>query len=220
MVFANNEFIPRKFSMRNRDYLMKYVDSNLKLYCKVMFKGDVSKFRIGMVLLTSLLFLYLLCKYNVLFIDLKSYKFWIIVFLVFTNVNFVISSYISKVIHKTHIRNNIKVVKVRTLKNRFGYYFAYVGFDSEGRIIVYSIDRLKKKKRIKLDNPRLFLVTDECVEAIIIEYLYSNEVKDLNWLKNEIFLYVKAEYFREVARQQAIDEMIEAKEIEREFFHV
>lgn len=206
MVFMNNEFIPREFSYRNKEYLMKYVDSNLKSYCNVMFRKDVNRLKQGLILLTSLLSFYLFIKFHFTNLTFRNPSFWILLFLVYSNLNFIFSSKIFKVVHKTHVKSNYKVVVKKSTKDLFGYYLAYVGFDDKGRLVVISLNRLKKK--IKLVNPKVFLVDSHNLETILIDYLYSDKPKDLTWLKSEIFLDIQTEYFKDVAREQAIEELV------------
>lgn len=205
MVFKDNEYIPNDFSFRNKDYLIKYVDSNVRNYCKFMFKKDASWIRNVIVFLASSSTFYGLVKLGLL--HLNSPSAWVSLFLIYTNYDFILSNSILKVVHRTHVLSNYKVRFKKKLNERFGFYFAYIGFSDkhEDRIVVMSAKRLKKS--IKLINPKLFLVKSGCEYSTIIEYLYSNEVKDLAWLKNEIFLDVKSEYLNHVAREQAMDEL-------------
>lgn len=203
MVFKDNEFIPSNFSFRNKEFLIKYVDSNVKNYCKFMFKKDVSWIRNVLVLLASSSAVYGLYRLNIL--RFTEFKDWIYLFLVYTNFDFLFSNSFIKVIHSTHVVNNYKIKFKKRFNEHFGFYFAYIGFSDkhEDRIVVMSAKRLKKS--IKLINPKLFLVKSGCEHSLIIEYLYSNELKDLAWLKNEIFLDVKSEYLAWVSRQEAMN---------------
>lgn len=209
MVFKDNEFIPSNFSFRNKEFLMKYVDSNVKNYCKFIFKKDVSWIRNCLVFLASSSTVYGLIKWE--FLDLTNPGICVWLFLIYTNYDFIFSRSFVKVIHRTHVVNNYSVRFRKRLNENFGFYFAYIGFiegsedDDKSKILLISVKRLKKS--IKLVNPKLFLVKSGCEYSLIIEYLYSNELKDLAWLKNEIFLDVKSEYLSWVSRQQAMNEL-------------
>lgn len=218
MVFMESKMIPKEFSMKNKKFLIKYVDFSLRRYCSLMFKKDASKLKIALITLASLISFYFIR--NKWFPSLQPSKatFWVILFLIYTNLNFIFSSGIVKVIHRTHIRSHYKVIKKRTLNNRKGYYLAYIGMDSKNRVVVVSLEKLKK--RIKLHNPRVFLVTESCLYSIIIEYLYSDKVKDLSWLKYDIFIGVNGEYYKNSQREYALDILEEMEKSERNVSHV
>ena len=157
------------------------------------------------ILLVSLMLFCLLWKRYYPSLGFKNPSFWILLFLVYTNLNFILSVSVFKVVHMAHVLSHYKVIRIRTLKNRKGYYLAYIGIDSKDRIVVVSIDKIKKK--IKLDNPRLFLVNDSCIFTIIIDYLYSDNPKDLNWLKYQIYTAVNTEYYKLYEREWAMNEL-------------
>ena len=90
--------------------------------------------------------------------------------------------------------------------------------DSKNKVVVVSLEKLKK--RIKLHNPRVFLVTESCLYSIIIEYLYSDKVKDLSWLKYDIFIGVNGEYYKNSQREYALDILEEMEKSERNVSHV
>lgn len=207
MVFKDNEYIPNNFSFRNKDYLIKYVDSNVKNYCKFMFKKDASWIRNLIVFLASSCTFYGLIKFGFLNLNFKNPSIWISIFLIYTNYDFIISNSIFKVIHRTHVLSNYKVKFKKKLIESFGFYFAYIGFSDESKSKVVLISAKRVKKSIKLINPRLFLVKSGCEYSLIVDYLYSSEIKDLAWLKSEIFLDVKSEYLNHIAREQAMNEL-------------
>lgn len=221
MVFMNNEFIPRNFSIPNRDYFMKYLDSNLNNYCNVMFKKDASRLKKCLIAIASLMAFIVIRKIFLKQLLPSSYLFWVYLFLIITNLNFIISESFKGLVHDVHIKGSYKIVRYRTIKNRFGFYLAYIGLASDdldcNKIKIVSIDRLKKNKKVKLYNPRLYLVNNFNYSSVVIDYLYGNpnNKKDFNWLKNEIFQDVQKEYINYLSRQQAINDLIEIEK-ERE----
>lgn len=218
MVFNKNEFIPNEFSYKNKEYLIRHVDKNLISYCKIMFHKDTNKLKNVINLLVSFLSFYVLYKigFSKSLLDPKLY---LVVIIIHTNVSFMLSTGFVKVFHKTHVKTKYKVRVKKSWKDMFGYYLAYIGYDKKGRILVISLNRVKKN--IRLVNPKVFIVKRNYIETIIIEYLYSKKVKDINWLKNEIFMDVKTEMFKSIAREQAIDDFIDMQEMsEREMSNV
>lgn len=212
-VCMNNQFISKDFCMVNREYLLKYVDKNLINYCDVMFKKDAIGLKSVIISIASLMAFIVVKKMFVRGVSTNSYLFLIYPFLIFTNLNFIFSSSSKGLFYDFHIRWCYKIKRNVTMSNRFGYHFAYIGLESAKEdckvIRIVSLDYLKGGKKLKLYNPRLYLVNNTNYTSVIIDYLYNKDKKDLEWLKNEIFLDVQKEYLNFLTRQQAINNLIE-----------
>lgn len=210
--FNDDNTIPKDFLVKNKEYLMKYVDNALRNYCKFIFYRDARWFKKLTILLASLLTSYGLIKLNFIKLNLKDPLLWLCVILIHTNYSFIFSNSIYTVFHRVHIKSNVKVKMKKSVKDLFGYYLAYVGLDSKGELVVISMNRFKKS--IQLTNPKVFVLKSGCEYPILVHYLYDNDVKDVNWIEKEIFLDVKSEYFKFFSRQYAMNELEKMQEME------
>lgn len=205
----DGDYIPLEFSRKNKRFLLKYADKAIKNYCKFIHKKDTSWIKRLMTLLVSFSAVYILIKSGV---PLNRYVI-LYTMLIYTNLDFIFSRSLLSVIHRVYVLSSYRVVTKKALFKDYDYYLCYMGLSKSKDNVIYliSLDRVNKDKNSicnpkNLANPKLVLMKSGYESSIILDYIHSNNVKDLNWIEHEIFKDVEAEYFRYYARQQVLNE--------------